>query len=124
MITPKFKIKQKKRIKIRRKIRGRISGTKTSPRLFFRKSNKYLYAQIVNDELGQVIAGISTLQPEIKKELKSLKDKEAAKLLGKKVGEILKEKKVKSVVFDRNFSPFLGRVKVFADTVRESGIKF
>lgn len=124
MIKAKYKIKARRRDKIRKRIRAKVSGTTKCPRLFIRKSNKYIYAQIINDEQQKVIYGVSTLKPELKKELKSTKDTNAAKLLGKDIGKILKKKKIKKIVFDRNIYPFEGKIKAFADLVKENGIKF
>ena len=69
------------------------------------------------------MASVSTLEKEIKAGLKSTKDTNAAKLMGKVIAERLKKIKVKSVVFDRNIYPYTGRVKVFAESARENGIK-
>jgi len=123
MITPKYKIKSKKRIRIRRRVRARVQGTGSRPRLFFRKSNRFLYAQVVDDQKQRVLFGTSTLAPAVKKDLKSAKDKKAARALADTVSDMLKKKKIKQVVFDRNFYPFTGNVKVFADAVAKNGIK-
>jgi large subunit ribosomal protein L18 len=88
------------------------------------RSNKYLYAQVYDDSTGSVLTSASTIEEGIKSQLKSNKDKEAAKLMGKIIAQRLKEKKITAVVFDRNIYPFTGRVKVFADSARENGIKF
>lgn len=123
MITPKYKIKARKRNRIRKRIRARIQGSGERPRLFFRKSNKFLYAQVINDEKPAVLFGLSTLNPDVRKGLKSTKDDKAAQVLAENVTQILKKKKIKQVVFDRNFYPFKGKVKTFADTLSKKGIK-
>ena len=124
MITPKHDIKKKRKRRLRKSIRKTISGTPEKPRMIIVRSNKYLYAQIVDDRSGNVLASASTLEKDMKGQLKSTKDSEAAKLMGKVIAQRLKEKKIDSVIFDRNIYPFTGRVKVFADSARENGIKF
>ncbi|NIM14774.1 MAG: 50S ribosomal protein L18 [Candidatus Aminicenantes bacterium] len=124
MITPKHDIKKKRKQRLRKSIRKTINGTPEKPRMIIVRSNKYLYAQIIDDVNGNVLASASTLEKDMKGQLKSTKDKEAAKLMGKVIAQRLKEKKIDSVIFDRNIYPFSGRVKVFADSARENGIKF
>lgn len=124
MITPKYKIKNKRKKRIRNFLRDKLVGTASKPRLMVTKTNKYLYVQVFDDEKADVIVSASTLEKELKPNLKSTKDKEAAKMLGKLIADRLKEKKIKSVIFDRNVYLFAGRVKIIADTARENGIKF
>jgi large subunit ribosomal protein L18 len=88
------------------------------------KSNKYLYTQVYDDESRKVLTTASTIEKEVKSQLKSAKDSEAAKLMGKLIAERLKKMKIKQVIFDRNVYPYMGRVKAFADSARENGIKF
>jgi large subunit ribosomal protein L18 len=124
MITPKYVIKKKKRARVRKSIRKILNGTPEKPRMIIVRSNKYLYTQVYDDTTGSVLTSASTLEKEVKSQLKSTKDKEAAKLLGKVIAERLKKNKVKRVVFDRNVYPFTGRIKIFADSARENGILF
>ncbi len=124
MITPKYIIKKTKRLRLRKSIRKKINGTADKPRLIIIKTNKYLYSQAIDDSEGKVIASATTLEKDIKSKLKSTKDIEAAKELGKIIAQRLKDKKIEKVVFDRNIYPFMGRVKAFADSARENGIKF
>lgn len=124
MITPKHDIKKKRKQRLRKSIRKTINGTAEIPRMIIVRSNKYLYAQIIDDVSGNVLASASTLEKDMKGQLKSTKDSEAAKLMGKVIAQRLKEKKIDSVIFDRNIYPFTGRVKVFADSARKNGIKF
>lgn len=124
MITPKYIVKKKRKERVRKSIRRRLSGTPETPRMIIVRSNKYLYAQVYDDSSGSVLTSASTIEESIKSQLKSTKDKEAAKLMGKIIAQRLKEKKITAVVFDRNIYPFTGRVKVFADSARENGIKF
>ncbi len=124
MITPKHILKENKRSRLRKSIRKCIFGNPERPRMIIVKSNKYLYTQIYDDENHRVLASASTLEQELKSRLKSTKDKEAAKLMGKVIAERLKKLKIKAVAFDRNIYPFMGRVKEFADAARENGIVF
>lgn len=124
MITPKHVIKKIRKERMRKSIRKHLSGTPNIPRMLVARSNKYLYTQVYDDTTGNVLASASTLEKEIRSELKSTKDKEAAKVMGKVIAERLKKVKIKKVVFDRNVYPFTGRIKVFADSARENGIIF
>lgn len=124
MITPKYVIKLKRKERLRKSIRKRISGTPDKPRMIIVRTNKYLYTQVIDDLNGSVLASASTFERDLKAQLKSTKNKEAAKAVGKLIAERLKEKQIASVVFDRNVYPFTGRVKIFADSARENGIVF
>lgn len=123
MITPKYILKNRRKQRIRKSIKKKIYGTTERPRLIVFRSNKYLYAQVYDDSEARVLTHVSTLEKDVGSKLKSLKDKEAAKEMGKVMAKRLKAKKIKTVVFDRNTYDFKGRVKIFADTVRENGIK-
>ncbi len=124
MITPKYIIKKRKKARLRKSIRKTVNGTPEKPRMIIFRSNKYLYTQVYDDSTGNVLAGASTLEKDVKEQLKSTRDKDAAKAMGKLIAERLKEIKVERVVFDRNVYPFTGRIKVFADSARENGIIF
>lgn len=123
MITPKYVLKHKRKQRIRKSIRKKISGTPQRPRLIIVRSNKYLYAQVYDDDGARVLTQVSTLEKDVGSKLKSSKDKEAAKQMGKVIAERLKALKIKAVVFDRNTYDFKGRVKTFADSVRKNGIQ-
>ncbi len=123
MIKAKSEIKQKRKAKIRKAILAKIRGNQERPRIIIIKSNKYLYAQIVDDSQGKVIAGATTAAKEMKENLKSTKGREAAKLLGQKVAEILISRELKRAVLDRNYYAYIGKVKEFADAIREKGIQ-
>ncbi len=124
MIKAKYLEKKKRNTRLRKTIRKIISGDSKKPRLIIFRSNKYLYSQVYDDVNGKVLTYASTLEKEVKEKLKSTKDKEAAKVMGEVIAERLKKLKIKEVVFDRNVYTYSGRVKVFADTAREKGIKF
>jgi large subunit ribosomal protein L18 len=124
MITAKYIIRKIKRLRVRRALRATLSGTQERPRMIMVRSNKYLYTQVIDDASHQVLLTASTLEKDLKAKLKSAKNKEAAKLLGETIAERLKEKKIETVVFDRNVYAFTGRVKIFTDAAREKGIRF
>lgn len=115
----------KKRYQRRRyRSKKKTLGTGERPRLVVYKSNRYIYVQAVDDETGVTIVSASSLEPDIKKGVKSTKDIEASKTVGKIIGERLLEKKIEKVVFDRNGYLYHGRVKALADSAREAGLKF
>ncbi len=124
MITAKYIIKKIKTKRLRNALKANLRGTPARPRLILVKSNKYLYTQVIDDASHQVLTNASTLEKDLKAKLKSAKNKEAAKLLGETIAERLLEKKIETVVFDRNVYAFTGRVKIFTDAAREKGIRF
>ncbi len=124
MITEKYVVKDKRKLRLRRVLRQALRGTPEKPRLVVVRSNKYLYAQVVDDVNHQVLASVSTLEKELRGKLKSTKDKDAAKAMGELLASRLQEKNIAAVVFDRNVYPYAGRIKVFADAAREKGIRF
>ena len=106
------------RIQRHRRIRARVSGTPEKPRLAFFRSNKHLYAQIIDDTAGQTLIGTSSLKSDKKGAI------ENAKIIGATIASQAKEKKIKKVVFDRGGFMYAGSVKVFADAAREGGLEF
>ncbi len=114
--------KIERRAKIKRSIRRNISGTNTAPRLSVFRSNKGIYAQLIDDVNGKTLIAISSLDKEIAG--KKVSKTETAKLVGVKVAQLAKEKNIETVVFDRNGYLYHGRVKALADSAREGGLKF
>jgi large subunit ribosomal protein L18 len=117
------KVSEKRRKRIRRKvhIRKRVLGTPECPRMSVFRSNKHMYVQAIDDATGTTIAAASNLE----KELGTLKNSvESAGKLGEAFGKRLSEKKLKSVVFDRNGYKYHGIVKAIADGARKAGIEF
>lgn len=110
--------KIQRRIKIKTRIRGKISGTAERPRLSVFRSNKQIYAQLVNDLNGTTLAAASS-----KGIAEGTKSEIAAKV-GKAIAEKALAAGIKEVVFDRNGYLFHGRVKSLADAAREGGLKF
>jgi large subunit ribosomal protein L18 len=113
------------RLRIHKRIRKHVSGTETHPRLCVFRSNKHIYAQIVDDSKGSTITAASSLESDPKKELgKGGGNVAAAKAVGKIVAQRALDKGVKSVLFDRGGYLYHGRVKALAEAAREAGLKF
>ncbi|MFO7155209.1 MAG: 50S ribosomal protein L18 [Pseudomonadota bacterium] len=107
-----------------RRIRKKISGTPERPRLSVYKSNKHIYAQVIDDTVGKTLAFASTLSKEIREKVAEATKSEAARLVGQLVAEKAKAAQVTRVVFDRNGFPYHGRLAVLADAAREAGLEF
>ncbi len=116
--------KNQKRKERHYSIRNKIVGTPERPRLNIFKSSKHIYAQVIDDATGITIASASTLDKELAAQTAELTKTEAAKLVGKTVGERAKNKGINAVVFDRGGYLYHGRVKLLADGARESGLEF
>jgi large subunit ribosomal protein L18 len=112
------KVRRRKRRKMR--VRRKISGTPTRPRLSVYKSNRYMYLQAIDDTVGNTVASLSTAHGE----LKGLRVKTGdAEKVGEAFGKILKEKNIQEAVFDRNGYLYHGVVKALADGTRKAGIR-
>jgi large subunit ribosomal protein L18 len=122
MITPTDRSKERRRI--HKRIRAKISGNSSRPRLCVYRSLNNMYAQVIDDSQGKTLATASTVEKEIKNDLKNTGNIEASKLLGKKIAERAKAKGIETVVFDRGGYLYHGRVKAVAESARESGLKF
>jgi len=120
----KVALKKKAKTRIRKRIRKKIMGTHERPRIFVFKSNRYIYAQVINDEDGKIMASACTLEKNFRGKNKSPKNQEACQALGEILAKRLKDKKIKTVIFDRGVYPYHGRIKVLADSVRKGGITF
>jgi large subunit ribosomal protein L18 len=110
--------KQDKRIRLKKKIRTKIRGTAERPRLTVFRSNKFIYAQVINDMSGKTLAQASDV-----KTTKGTKT-ERAKEVGKMIAANAILKKIKKVVFDRNGFKYTGRIKLVADEARAGGLEF
>ena len=113
--------KEIRRFKLKMRIRKKISGTSNRPRLTVFRSNKEIYAQLIDDEKGVTLVSASTLEKDL--ERKGTKTERAISV-GKSVAERAKAIGVEAVVFDRNGYLYHGRVKSLADSARENGLKF
>jgi large subunit ribosomal protein L18 len=104
------------------RVRAKLSGTETRPRLNVFRSNKHIYAQLIDDVNGVTLASASTLDKELN--LESTGNVEAAQKVGELVAKRAVEKGIKSVVFDRGGYLYHGRVKALAEAARENGLEF
>ena len=116
--------KNQKRKERHYSIRNKVVGTPERPRLNIFKSSKHIYAQVIDDATGITLASASTQDKELRDQVAELTKTDAAKLVGKTVGERAKDKGINTVVFDRGGYLYHGRVKVLADGARESGLEF
>ena len=116
--------RQEIRAKKHMKIRNRFSGTAERPRLAVFRSNNHVYAQVIDDVAGKTLVSASTLEKDIKAELKNTDDTDAATKVGEIVAKRALEKGIKAVVFDRGGYIYHGKVKALADAAREAGLEF
>lgn len=116
--------KNEMRQKRHERVRQKVYGTPEKPRLNVFRSNSHIYAQIIDDINGHTLAQASTLDNELKAQLDSTHNKEAAKLVGSLVGKRALDKGINEVVFDRGGYIYHGRIKELADGAREAGLKF
>ena len=112
------------RAKKHMKIRNRFSGTAERPRLAVFRSNNHMYAQIIDDTVGNTLVSASTLEKEIKAELEKTNSVDAAAYLGTVIAKRAIEKGIKEVVFDRGGFIYQGKVAALADAAREAGLEF
>jgi large subunit ribosomal protein L18 len=110
--------KLEKRIRLKKKIRTKVAGTSTTPRLSVFRSNQFIYAQIIDDAKGTTIVSSSDMA-----EAKGTKSEHSV-MVGKDIATKAMAKGITSVVFDRNGFKYTGRVKALADAAREAGLKF
>ncbi len=108
----------KKRLKRRRRVRAKVSGTAERPRISVFRSNRGIFAQLIDDQAGRTLAAVQWTEPE----LKNLKRAEAASRAGGLLAERAKAAGVEQAVFDRGGYQYHGHVKAFAEGVREGGI--
>ena len=118
------KVRSEVRKNKHRRIRSRLSGTPEKPRLSVFRSNKHMYAQVIDDEAGTTIVSASTLQSEVKDGLEKTNDITAASRLGEVIAKKALDNGIKTVVFDRGGYIYQGKVKALADAAREAGLEF
>lgn len=117
------KITVERKLRRKRRVSNNIMGTSTRPRISVFRSNRYIYAQAIDDIKRVTLATYSTLQLTKMKDYKKVKKTAEAKAIGLALAKILKSKKIEESVFDRNIYSYLGRVKAIAEGLREGGIK-
>ncbi len=119
------------RLRRKKRVRKKIFGYPERPRVSVFRSNKHIYAQIINDVEGHTLVALSSLSPEVRTKVEELKSKgeikgkvDVARLVGRILAEKAKEKGITKVVFDRNGYKYHGRVKALAEGLREGGLEF
>ena len=116
--------RQEVRVKKHMKIRNRFSGTAERPRLAVFRSNNHMYAQIIDDTVGNTLVSASSLEKEVKAELKKTNDVEAAAYVGTVIAKRAIEKGITEVVFDRGGFLYHGKIEALAEAAREAGLVF
>ncbi len=112
------------RVNKHRKIRNHLSGTAARPRLAVFRSNNHMYAQIIDDTVGNTLVAASTLEKDVKAELEKTNNVDAAAYLGKVIAKKALDKGIKVVVFDRGGFIYQGKVQALAEAAREAGLEF
>jgi large subunit ribosomal protein L18 len=112
------------RIRIHRRIRKTLTGSDVRPRLSVFRSNKHIYAQVIDDAKGTTLTAASSRDADAKKDLKNGGNVAAAKVVGKLLAQRAKAKGIDAVLFDRGGYLYHGRIKALADAAREAGLKF
>ena len=112
------------RVNKHRKLRNRLAGTTECPRLAVFRSNNHMYAQIIDDTVGNTLVAASTVEKEIKAELEKTNDKAAAAYVGTVIAKRALEKGITEVVFDRGGFIYQGKIQALADAAREAGLDF
>ena len=112
------------RIKRHYRIRNRVKGTAQTPRLAVFRSNKHMYAQLIDDVAGVTLAAASTMEAEIAGKLETTSNIEAAQAVGEAIAKKAIEKGITEVVFDRGGYIYHGKVAALAEAAREAGLQF
>ncbi len=112
------------RIKKHLRVRNRFSGTDERPRLAVFRSNNHMYAQIIDDTVGNTLVSASTVQKDVKDQLEKTNDVAAAAYLGKVIAQKALDAGIKEVVFDRGGFIYQGKIQALADAAREAGLEF
>ncbi len=116
--------RQEVRVKKHNRIRNRFSGTAERPRLAVFRSNNHMYAQIIDDTVGNTLVSACTLEKDVKAELEKTNNVDAAAYLGTVIAKRAIEKGIKTVVFDRGGFIYQGKIAALADAAREAGLEF
>lgn len=121
-LSTKDKIQARKRRK--RRVRKRVVGIPNKPRLCIYKSNRYIYAQLIDDMRGVTLTSVSSVKYNRGKGVKNRKSIDVAREVGEELGRVAMRKGIKMLVFDRSGYPYHGRIKALAEGIRAQGIKF
>jgi len=112
------------RAKKHRRLRNNLSGTAARPRLAVFRSNNHMYAQVIDDTVGNTLVSASTLDKDVKADLEKTNNTEAAAKLGTVIAKKAMDKGINTVIFDRGGFIYAGKVKALADAAREAGLEF
>ena len=112
------------RVKKHTGLRNRFAGTAERPRLAVFRSNNHMYAQIIDDTVGNTLVSASTLQKDVKANLEKTNNVDAAAYVGTVIAKRALEKGIKEVVFDRGGFIYQGKIQALADAAREAGLEF
>jgi large subunit ribosomal protein L18 len=112
------------RLRRKKRIRKKVTGTPERPRLSVFRSAKHIYAQVVDDTAGQTLAYASTLSKDVRDQTAEVDKTEAAKLVGAAIAKACSDKGIGKVVFDRNGFIYHGRIRALAEGAREAGLNF
>jgi len=112
------------RQRVHLRVRTRVTGTPERPRLCVYRSLEHIYAQVIDDRTGRTLAAASSLDKEMRKQMKGGGNVAAAKIVGKAIAERARAAGVEQVVFDRGGYKYHGRVQALAESAREAGLKF
>ena len=116
--------RERSRLLRRKRIRRKVRGTDSRPRLCIYRSNKHLYAQVISDESGRSLASVSTLSADLKERMQQkAATVSAAKEVGQLIAKKCQEQGIQTVIFDRNGFLFHGQVRAVADAAREAGLQ-
>ena len=118
------KSRQEVRMNKHRRLRNRFSGTPERPRLAVFRSNNHMYAQIIDDTVGNTLVAASTVEKAVKAELEKTNDVDAAAYLGTVIAKRALEKGINTVVFDRGGFIYQGKIAALAEAPREAGLEF
>jgi large subunit ribosomal protein L18 len=118
------KTKEGIRARLHARIRKKLAGTPSRPRLAVFRSQAHIYAQVIDDEDGKTLAAASSVDKDLRAKSKSGANVAAAKAVGALIATRAKEKGIEAVVFDRGGFQYHGRIKALADAAREAGLKF
>ena len=116
--------RQEVRVKKHNRMRNHLNGTTERPRLAVFRSNNHMYAQIIDDTVGNTLVSASTLEKEVKAELEKTNNVDAAAYLGTVIAKRALDKGIKTVVFDRGGFVYQGKIKALAEAAREAGLEF
>lgn len=121
-MSRELKLKRKNRERRHRRVRKKISGTSSSPRIYISKSSKHIYVQMIDDENNKVLMAFSSLSKEFKEKGLKGSNIKGASLVGELAGKKAIEKGIKKGVFDRGGYPYHGRIKAVVEGLRKAGI--